>query len=146
MSEQNRKENRATEGRAASKRANAQAAAQHNRTQYYKHVQLERERPHISRGSAGAQRVSEADRRRNFDTPGKDPDAVLKVIPLGGLDAIGKNMTVFECGDDIVLDDAGCMFPDDSHPGIDLILPDYSYLLQNAEKLRGIVITHGHED
>ena len=71
---------------------------------------------------------------------------MLKVIPLGGLDAIGKNMTVFECGDDIVLDDAGCMFPDDNHPGIDLILPDYSYLLQNAEKLRGIVITHGHED
>lgn len=73
-------------------------------------------------------------------------DATLRIIPLGGLDAIGKNMTCFECGNDIVLDDAGLMFPDDSHPGIDLILPDYSYILEHADKLRGIVITHGHED
>lgn len=71
---------------------------------------------------------------------------VLRVIPLGGLDGIGKNMTVFEYGDDAVLVDAGIMFPDDDHPGVDLILPDYSYVLANADKLRGIVITHGHED
>ncbi|ANE23488.1 beta-lactamase [Denitrobacterium detoxificans] len=76
----------------------------------------------------------------------KDPKAKLKVIPLGGLDAIGKNMTAFECNGDMVLDDAGLMFPDDDHPGVDLILPDYTYVLENADKLRGIVITHGHED
>lgn len=70
----------------------------------------------------------------------------LKIIPLGGLDGIGKNMTVFECGDDMVLVDAGFMFPDDSQPGIDLVLPDYTYVLENEEKLRGIVVTHGHED
>lgn len=70
----------------------------------------------------------------------------LKTIPLGGLDGIGKNMTVFECGDDMVLVDAGLMFPDDSQPGIDLVLPDYTYVLENEEKLRGIVVTHGHED
>lgn len=70
----------------------------------------------------------------------------LKIIPLGGLDGIGKNMTVFECGDDMVLVDAGLMFPDDSQPGIDLVLPDYTYVLENEEKLRGIVVTHGHED
>ena len=70
----------------------------------------------------------------------------LKSIPLGGLDGIGKNMTVFECGDDMVLVDAGLMFPDDSQPGIDLVLPDYTYVLENEEKLRGIVVTHGHED
>lgn len=70
----------------------------------------------------------------------------LKIIPLGGLDGIGKNMTVFECGDDMVLVDAGLMFPDDSQPGIDLVLPDYTYVLENEVKLRGIVITHGHED
>ena len=69
-----------------------------------------------------------------------------KIIPLGGLDGIGKNMTVFECGDDMVLVDAGLMFPDDSQPGIDLVLPDYTYVLENEEKLRGIVVTHGHED
>ena len=70
----------------------------------------------------------------------------LRIIPLGGLDGIGKNMTVIECGDDMILDDAGLMFPDDNHPGVDLILPDYTYVLENEHKLRGIVITHGHED
>lgn len=76
----------------------------------------------------------------------QDANAKLKIIPLGGLDVIGRNMTIFECGNDIILDDAGLMFPDDDHPGIDLILPDYTYLLQHAHKLRGIFITHGHED
>lgn len=75
----------------------------------------------------------------------KKPDR-LRVIPLGGLDGIGKNMTVIEYGDDMILVDAGIMFPDDDHPGVDLILPDYSYVLKNQQKLRGIVITHGHED
>ena len=73
-------------------------------------------------------------------------DIALKVIPLGGLDGIGKNMTAFEYGDDMVLVDAGLMFPDEGQPGIDLILPDYTYVLENEEKLRGIIITHGHED
>lgn len=70
----------------------------------------------------------------------------LRVIPLGGLDGIGKNMTAFEYGQDMVLVDAGLMFPDDSQPGIDLVLPDYTYVLENEDKLRGIIITHGHED
>ena len=70
----------------------------------------------------------------------------LKIIPLGGLDGIGKNMTAFECGNDMILVDAGLMFPDDDQPGIDLVLPDYTYVLENEEKLRGIIITHGHED
>ncbi|MBE6480691.1 MAG: ribonuclease J [Olsenella sp.] len=70
----------------------------------------------------------------------------LRIIPLGGLDGIGKNMTAFECGDDMVLVDAGLMFPDDDQPGVDLVLPDYTYVLENEDKLRGIIITHGHED
>jgi ribonuclease J len=70
----------------------------------------------------------------------------LRIIPLGGLDGIGKNMTAFEFGDDVLLVDAGLMFPDDNQPGIDLILPDYTYILENEHKLKGIVITHGHED
>ena len=70
----------------------------------------------------------------------------LRIIPLGGLDGIGKNMTAFECGNDMVLIDAGLMFPDDEQPGIDLVLPDYTYVLENEHKLRGIIITHGHED
>lgn len=70
----------------------------------------------------------------------------LRVVPLGGLDEIGKNMTVLEVGNDMIVIDAGLMFPDDDTPGVDLILPDYSYILKRRDKLRGIVITHGHED
>ncbi len=70
----------------------------------------------------------------------------LRVVPLGGLDEIGKNMTVIEYGDDMILVDAGLMFPDDDHPGVDLILPDFNYVVENAHKLRGIILTHGHED
>ena len=69
----------------------------------------------------------------------------LRIIPLGGLDGIGKNMTAFEYGNDMVLVDAGLMFPDDEQPGIDLVLPDYSYVLENEDKLRGIIITHGSD-
>ena len=116
-------------------------------TRSYKHVSVERKRPQLSREGFSRKEASrQAKDRRDFSSPKKDPKATLKIVPLGGLDAIGKNMTAFECKGDIVLDDAGLMFPDDDHPGIDLILPDYTYLLENAEKLRGIVITHGHED
>ena len=76
----------------------------------------------------------------------KKKSPALKIIPLGGLDGIGKNMTAFEYGEDMLLVDAGLMFPDDNQPGIDLVLPDYTYVLENEHKLRGIIVTHGHED
>lgn len=73
-------------------------------------------------------------------------ESPLKIIPLGGLLEIGKNMTVFEYENDIVVVDCGLAFPEDDMLGIDLVIPDVTYLLKNKEKIRGVVITHGHED
>ncbi len=70
----------------------------------------------------------------------------LRIIPLGGLGEIGKNMTVLECGDDMVVIDCGMSFPDEEMLGIDMVIPDMSYLELNAQKLRAFIITHGHED
>ena len=70
----------------------------------------------------------------------------LKIVPLGGLGEVGKNMTVFEYGQDILLVDAGLMFPENDMLGIDFIIPDFSYLLDKKDHIRAIIVTHGHED
>ncbi|MCD8317274.1 MAG: ribonuclease J [Eggerthellaceae bacterium] len=123
------------------------------KTNSFKHVNIDRQRPHLTRdepdagkGKKQASAYAKTAKTRRKVQINSDEKAKLKIIPLGGLDAIGKNMTVLECEGDMILDDAGLMFPDDDHPGIDLILPDYTYVLENSDKLRGIIITHGHED
>lgn len=77
---------------------------------------------------------------------GKRGGKPVKIIFLGGVGEIGKNMTALECGDDIIIIDAGAIFPTDETPGFDLIVPDISYLIENARKVRALILTHGHED
>ena len=72
--------------------------------------------------------------------------ARLRIIPLGGLGEIGKNLTVFEYKDDIIVVDVGSIFPREDMPGVDLVIPDTSYLEKNQHKIRGYFFTHGHED
>lgn len=76
----------------------------------------------------------------------KAPKEKLRVIPLGGLDEVGKNMTVLEYGGDMIVVDAGLTFPSADMPGIDLVIPDFTYIEAKKEKLKGILLTHGHED
>ena len=88
------------------------------------------------KAEAGAQTGARTGRAKNK----------LKIIPLGGVGEIGKNMTVLEYGKDMIIIDCGLIFPDDDMPGIDLVIPDMTYVEKNADKLRGILVTHGHED
>ena len=80
--------------------------------------------------------------RRKKD--GKKP--LVRIIPLGGLNEIGKNMTGYECGNDMFIVDCGLAFPDETMLGIDIVIPDFTYVVENKEKIRGVFITHGHED
>lgn len=82
-------------------------------------------------------------RGQKKDASDKTP---VRIIPLGGLGEIGKNMTVIEYKNDMVIIDCGLAFPDDDMPGIDLVIPDFSYVIKNKEKVRGVFLTHGHED
>ncbi|MBR0426668.1 MAG: ribonuclease J [Clostridia bacterium] len=97
--------------------------------------------------STGASTITRTTRTRSNDEEQfgfKRPK--LRIIPLGGLHEIGKNITVFEYGDEMIAVDCGLSFPEDDMLGVDLVIPDITYILNNKEKFKGLVITHGHED
>jgi ribonuclease J len=101
-------------------------------------------RPHFLWDYHRAANISKSE---SEDPPLRRPeDGVLRIIPLGGLGEIGLNMMIYEYGEDIVIVDCGQMFPDEDMLGVDLVVPDVSYLVERLDRVRGILLTHGHED
>ena len=96
--------------------------------------------------TTGTTKVKPQVRRPRAQAEGTRNESKLKIIALGGLNEIGKNLTVYEYENDIIIVDAGLGFPDDDMYGIDIVIPDFTYLIQNRQKIRGIFLTHGHED
>ena len=93
----------------------------------------------------GNTKFSSQNKPRNYKKPQLPPKPV-KIIPLGGLGEIGKNITLYEYDGEMILVDCGMSFPDEEMPGIDIVIPDFSYILENKDKIKGLFVTHGHED
>ncbi len=85
-------------------------------------------------------------KKQNSQTKNRTSKKPIRIIPLGGLGEIGKNITLYEYDGDMFLVDCGMAFPDEEMPGIDIVIPDFTYVLENKDKIKGLVVTHGHED
>ncbi len=114
------------------------------------------EKPAKTEKASSEKPAEKADARQNRRTAGARQNAgkgrgrgkkpILRIIPLGGLNEIGKNITAYECGNDIFLVDCGMGFPDADMLGVDIVIPDFTWLEKNVDRIRGLVVTHGHED
>lgn len=119
-----------------------------NQTTKTKGSQTPRAPRGAKRGASNSVKTASKNTHKNVKTEAKKEikKTPVRIIPLGGLHEIGKNMTAVECSNDIFIIDCGMAFPDSEMPGVDIVIPDYTYLEKNADKIRGIVLTHGHED
>lgn len=121
----------------AKKKLHAEATAARGKKETAK--QPKRNKNEVEKVAQKSQTVAQKPNR-------KSPKNAVKIIFLGGVGEIGKNMTAIECGNDIIVIDAGITFPTEENPGIDLIAPDVTYLVENKNKIRALLLTHGHED
>ena len=117
----------------------AKAAQNANRAQYRRNYRNNPRTNALEAKTAARASKGSSPRKENRKNP-------VRVIPLGGLNEIGKNMTVFECCNDMFILDCGLAFPDMDMPGVDIVIPDFTYVVENKDRVRGIVLTHGHED
>lgn len=139
-----------TKGRAAKKPAGAKTEqkAQEQKKQTRKPAAKGRTAKSAAKPAATTMKTDSKNVSAPRQTPAKRAvkKTPVRIIPLGGLNEIGKNMTLYECGQDMFIVDCGLSFPDPDMLGVDLVIPDFTFVEQNADKIRGIVLTHGHED
>lgn len=138
-----RREAKSADPRRAPVRENMQSERENKSALPLKRREKSAEGATRKRGAKKADAAAEVKTKTKKIKPVKN---AVKIIFLGGVGEIGKNMTAIECGDDIIVIDAGIIFPTEETPGIDLVVPDITYLVERRKKVRGLILTHGHED
>jgi len=138
-------ENKRTKKQITNKKSNTKASGQ-QQTKGKLFSKTSRTTENSAQRSAGKSKRTVNKKKTTTKKEAQNAALPLRVIPLGGLNEIGKNITLYEYGNDMLLVDCGMSFPDEDLPGVDIVLPDFTYLIKNKDKIRGIVVSHGHED